>query len=79
MPSPSPVIFPMRIVSDVAVPVSLACRLFGNMLGGLIVMDLLKGAAEDIPSVSRRSRGCISTFSIRLSRYTFSSHFRSPS
>ena len=43
--SPSPVIFPMRIVSDVAVPVSLACRLFGNMLGGLIVMDLLKGAA----------------------------------
>ena len=43
--SPSPVIFPMRIVSDVAVPVSLACRLFGNMLGGLIVMELLKGAA----------------------------------
>jgi len=26
----------------VAVPVSLACRLFGNMLGGMIVMDLLK-------------------------------------
>lgn len=43
--SPSPVIFPMRIVSDVAVPVSLACRLFGNMLGGMIVMELLKGAA----------------------------------
>lgn len=42
--SPSPVIFPMRVLSDCAVPVSLACRLFGNMLGGLIVMDLLKGS-----------------------------------
>ena len=40
--SPSPVIMPMKILSDVAVPVSLACRLFGNMLGGMIVMDLLK-------------------------------------
>lgn len=44
MASPSPVIFPMKIISDVAVPVSLACRLFGNMLGGMIVMDLLKSA-----------------------------------
>ena len=43
--SPSPIIFPMRIISDIAVPVSLACRLFGNMLGGMIVMDLLKHAA----------------------------------
>ena len=40
--SPSPVIFPMKILSDCATPVSLACRLFGNMLGGYIVMDLLK-------------------------------------
>jgi len=44
MASPSPVMFPMKIVSDVAVPVSLACRLFGNMLGGMIVMDLLKSS-----------------------------------
>lgn len=42
--SPTPAVFPFRIVSDVAVPVSLACRLFGNMLGGMIVMELLKGA-----------------------------------
>ena len=41
---PSPVIFPMKLLRDVAIPVSLACRLFGNMLGGLIVMDLLKSA-----------------------------------
>ena len=43
--SPSPILLPIKIVSDVAIPVSLACRLFGNMLGGMIVMDLLKGAA----------------------------------
>jgi F-type H+-transporting ATPase subunit a len=39
--SPTPVILPVRIITDLAIPVSLACRLFGNMLGGLVVMDLL--------------------------------------
>ena len=52
---PTPLVFPMKILSDIAVPVSLACRLFGNMLGGLIVMDLLKsvlgGYALGIPAV----------------------------
>ncbi len=38
---PTPVIFPIRILTDIAIPVSLACRLFGNMLGGMIVMHLL--------------------------------------
>ena len=46
----------MKVLSDVAVPISLACRLFGNMLGGMIVMDLLKGAlggyASGIPAVA---------------------------
>ncbi len=42
--SPNPIIMPMKMLSDIAVPVSLACRLFGNMLGGMIVMDLLKGS-----------------------------------
>lgn len=53
---PTPVIFPMKILSDIAVPVSLACRLFGNMIGGMIVMDLLKsvlgGYASGIPAVA---------------------------
>ncbi len=42
--SPSPIIFPMKVLSDLSVPVSLACRLFGNMLGGMIVMELLKSS-----------------------------------
>ena len=53
---PTPVIFPMKILSDIAVPVSLACRLFGNMIGGMIVMELLKsvlgGYAAGIPAVA---------------------------
>ena len=39
--APTPIVFPFRIISDLAIPVSLACRLFGNMLGGMIVIDLL--------------------------------------
>ena len=55
MSQPTPVVFPIKVVSDLAVPVSLACRLFGNMLGGMIVMDLLYmalgNAAIGFPSV----------------------------
>jgi len=53
--SPTPLVFPFRVISDLAIPVSLACRLFGNMLGGMIVIDLLYIAlgsnAIGIPSV----------------------------
>jgi len=53
--SPTPIVFPFRIISDLAIPVSMACRLFGNMLGGMIVIDLLYMAlgsnAVGIPSV----------------------------
>lgn len=53
--SPTKIILPIRMICDIAIPVSLACRLFGNMLGGMIVMDLLYSAlgnfAVGIPSV----------------------------
>jgi len=39
--SPTPVVFLFRVISDFAIPVSMACRLFGNMLGGMIVIDML--------------------------------------
>ncbi len=54
--SPTPVLMPIRMVTDLAIPVSLACRLFGNMLGGLVVMDLLYtalgGYAIGLPSLA---------------------------
>jgi F-type H+-transporting ATPase subunit a len=33
--------FPINVITNIAIPVSLACRLFGNMLGGLVIMDLV--------------------------------------
>ncbi|MGI5970823.1 MAG: FoF1 ATP synthase subunit A [Oscillospiraceae bacterium] len=54
MASPSPAILPIRIITDLALPVSMSARLFGNMLGGMIVMDLIYSAlgtnAVGIPS-----------------------------
>ena len=53
--SPTPVVFIFRVITELAIPVSLACRLFGNTLGGMIVMNLIYSAlgagAVGIPSV----------------------------
>jgi len=53
---PMAVVFPFRLIADLAIPVSMACRLFGNMVGGMIVIDLLYsslgGNAVGIPSVA---------------------------
>ncbi|MDR2665642.1 MAG: F0F1 ATP synthase subunit A [Oscillospiraceae bacterium] len=54
--SPTPVVFVIRLVTDMAIPVSMASRLFGNMLGGMIVMDLVYSSlgnnAIGIPSLA---------------------------
>lgn len=53
---PNAMILPIKIVSDIAIPISLACRLFGNMLAGMIVMELLYAVmgnfAIGIPSIA---------------------------
>jgi F-type H+-transporting ATPase subunit a len=38
---PNAIIAPFKLLSDIAIPISLACRLFGNMLGGMVVVELL--------------------------------------
>lgn len=38
---PFPIMLPMNIISELAKPVSLSFRLFGNILGGMIIMGLL--------------------------------------
>lgn len=40
---PFPALLPMNIVGELATPVSLSFRLFGNIVGGLIIMNLLYG------------------------------------
>ncbi|NLA86460.1 MAG: F0F1 ATP synthase subunit A [Clostridiales bacterium] len=39
--SPSPAFLPIRLITDFALPISMSARLFGNMLGGMIVIDLI--------------------------------------
>lgn len=41
---PMPMMIPINVLSSIAVPISLACRLFGNMFSGLVVMDMLYSA-----------------------------------
>lgn len=52
---PSPLLVPIRLVTDLANPLSMACRLFGNTLSGMIIMNLLYSVlgnfAVGIPSV----------------------------
>lgn len=38
---PIPLMLPMNIISEVATPISLSFRLFGNILGGAIIMGLV--------------------------------------
>ena len=56
VPAMRPLMIPLKAVSDISVPVSLACRLYGNMMGGLLVMDLLKGVlggyASGLPAIA---------------------------
>lgn len=39
--SPTPLLLPIRLVTDLANPFSMACRLFGNAISGMIVMNLI--------------------------------------
>lgn len=41
---PMPVLFPVNVIGDIATPISLGFRLFGNVIGGVIISFLLYGA-----------------------------------
>jgi len=49
--SPYVFMFPMNVMSDLMFPVTLAFRIFGNILAGVIVMTLLYGALGSLSSV----------------------------
>lgn len=40
MCDPYPFMFPLKVMEEVALPVSLALRMFGNILGGYIIVEL---------------------------------------
>lgn len=41
--SPSPILFPLNIISEIVTPFSMALRLFGNILSGVVIMALIYG------------------------------------
>lgn len=41
---PLPFLFPINVLGEIANPISLAFRLFGNIVGGFVIMALLYGA-----------------------------------
>lgn len=41
MAEPYPFMFPLKIIEEISFPISLSFRLFGNILGGMIVMALI--------------------------------------
>ncbi len=45
------ILFPINVVSEVATPISLSFRLFGNILGGMIIMSMVYMALGSLPSV----------------------------
>ena len=45
---PFPLFLPMNIIGEIANPISLSFRLFGNILGGVIIMELVHSALQSI-------------------------------
>lgn len=42
---PIPILLPINIISEFATPISLSFRLFGNILGGMIIMSMIYSTA----------------------------------
>ncbi len=38
---PTPIVAPFKLIADLAVPISLGCRLYGNVLAGVIIMGMI--------------------------------------
>jgi F-type H+-transporting ATPase subunit a len=45
---PIPLLLPINIIGEFANPISLSFRLFGNMLGGVIIMGLIYGGLTNL-------------------------------
>ena len=51
---PIPILLPINIISELATPISLSFRLFGNILGGMIIMSMIYSTAARfvVPAVA---------------------------
>ncbi len=49
--SPYAFMLPLNLMSDCMFPVTLACRIFGNILAGVVIMTLLYGGLETLSAL----------------------------
>lgn len=50
MMDPYPVVLPIKLLEEVTLPISLSLRLFGNILGGMIIVELWMALMEYLSS-----------------------------
>lgn len=50
---PLPFLLPINIISEIATPISLSFRLFGNILGGMIIMAMVYMALGSLPGIAK--------------------------
>ncbi|MBQ8292187.1 MAG: F0F1 ATP synthase subunit A [Bacilli bacterium] len=59
---PSPIMLPLNIISEIVTPFSLGMRLFGNILSGVVIMNMIYGALTSITVGSFPLGGVIAPF-----------------
>ena len=59
---PSPIMLPLNIISEIVTPFSLGMRLFGNILSGVVIMNLVYGALTSVSVGSFPLGGVIAPF-----------------
>lgn len=59
---PSPIMLPLNIISEIVTPFSLGMRLFGNILSGVVIMNLVYGALTSVTVGSFPLGGVIAPF-----------------
>lgn len=74
--SPIPLLAPLNVLNEFANPVSMSFRLFGNMVGGAIIMGLVYGAFSGLkkiitPLITPLLHGYFDVFSGLLQAFVF--------
>jgi F-type H+-transporting ATPase subunit a len=59
---PAPIMLPLNIISEIVTPFSLGMRLFGNILSGVVIMNLIYGFLTSISVGSFPLGGVIAPF-----------------
>lgn len=49
---PNPILFPINLIGEIAVPLSLSVRLFGNVMSGTVLMGLIYGLLPRIVTIA---------------------------